>query len=39
MFRMIATFCRLRYVGVPLREDFGLDEMRCSLQWKPTGRQ
>lgn len=26
MFRMIATFCRLRYVGVPLCEDFGLDE-------------
>ncbi len=26
MFRMIATFCRLRYVGVSLREDFSLDE-------------
>ncbi len=25
MFRMIATFCGLRYVGVPLREDFSLD--------------
>jgi len=26
MFRMIATFCGMRYVGVPLRaEDFGLD--------------
>jgi histidinol-phosphate aminotransferase len=26
MFRMIATFCRLQYVGVPLRADFELDE-------------
>jgi len=25
MFKMIATFCGLRYVGVPLREDFTLD--------------
>ncbi|MBI3715481.1 MAG: histidinol-phosphate transaminase [Betaproteobacteria bacterium] len=25
MFKMIATFCGLRYVGVPLREDFSLD--------------
>lgn len=25
MYRMIATFCGLRYVGVPLREDFSLD--------------
>ena len=25
MFRMIATFCGLRYVGVPLRADFTLD--------------
>jgi histidinol-phosphate aminotransferase len=26
MYRMIATFCGLRYVGVPLNADFGLDE-------------
>jgi histidinol-phosphate aminotransferase len=25
MYRMIATFCGMRYVGVPLREDFSLD--------------
>ncbi len=25
MYRMIATFCGVRYVGVPLREDFSLD--------------
>jgi len=25
MFKMIATFCGLRYVGVPLRKDFSLD--------------
>jgi histidinol-phosphate aminotransferase len=25
MFKMIATFCGLRYIGVPLREDFSLD--------------
>ncbi len=25
MYRMIATFCGLQYVGVPLREDFSLD--------------
>jgi histidinol-phosphate aminotransferase len=25
MYRMIATFCGLRYVGVPLAEDFSLD--------------
>ncbi len=25
MFKMIATFCGLRYVGVPLRADFTLD--------------
>jgi histidinol-phosphate aminotransferase len=25
MYRMIATFCGVRYVGVPLREDFTLD--------------
>ena len=25
MYRMIATFCGLRYVGVPLRADFSLD--------------
>ncbi|MBI4756491.1 MAG: histidinol-phosphate transaminase [Betaproteobacteria bacterium] len=25
MYRMIATFCGLRYVGVPLAEDFALD--------------
>jgi histidinol-phosphate aminotransferase len=25
MFRMIATFCGLRYVGIPLRADFSLD--------------
>lgn len=25
MFQMIATFCGLRYVGVPLRQDFSLD--------------
>jgi histidinol-phosphate aminotransferase len=25
MFKMIATFCGLRYVGVPLRSDFSLD--------------
>jgi len=25
MYRMIATFCGLHYVGVPLREDFSLD--------------
>jgi histidinol-phosphate aminotransferase len=25
MFKMIATFCGLRYLGVPLREDFSLD--------------
>jgi histidinol-phosphate aminotransferase len=25
MFKMIATFCDLRYVGVPLKNDFGLD--------------
>lgn len=25
MFKMIATFCGLRYVGVPLRADFSLD--------------
>ena len=25
MYRMIATFCGLRYVGVPLRDDFSLD--------------
>ncbi len=25
MFRMIATFCGLRYVGVPLKADFSLD--------------
>jgi histidinol-phosphate aminotransferase len=25
MYRMIATFCGLEYVGVPLREDFSLD--------------
>ncbi|MDB5814624.1 MAG: histidinol-phosphate transaminase [Rhodocyclales bacterium] len=25
MYRMIATFCGARYVGVPLREDFSLD--------------
>ncbi|MBL8512228.1 MAG: aminotransferase class I/II-fold pyridoxal phosphate-dependent enzyme, partial [Betaproteobacteria bacterium] len=25
MFKMIATFCGLRYVGVPLRPDFSLD--------------
>jgi histidinol-phosphate aminotransferase len=25
MFRMIATFCGLRYVGVPLKPDFSLD--------------
>lgn len=25
MYRVIATFCGLRYVGVPLREDFSLD--------------
>ena len=26
MFRMIATFCGLEYVGVPLRADFSLDQ-------------
>jgi histidinol-phosphate aminotransferase len=26
MYRMIAGFCGMRYVGVPLRGDFGLDE-------------
>jgi histidinol-phosphate aminotransferase len=26
MFRMIAAFCGLGYVGVPLRNDFGIDE-------------
>ena len=26
MFRMIATFCGLHYVGVPLRADFSLDQ-------------
>ena len=25
MYRMIATFCAMQYVGVPLRADFGLD--------------
>ena len=25
MYRMIATFCGMQYVGVPLREDFSLD--------------
>jgi histidinol-phosphate aminotransferase len=25
MFKMIATFCNMRYVGVPLNEDFSLD--------------
>ncbi|MBB5019081.1 histidinol-phosphate aminotransferase [Chitinivorax tropicus] len=25
MYRMIATFCQMQYVGVPLREDFTLD--------------
>jgi len=25
MYRMIATFCGMRYVGVPLRKDFSLD--------------
>ena len=25
MYRMIAVFCGMEYVGVPLREDFGLD--------------
>ncbi len=25
MYRMIAAFCGMEYVGVPLREDFGLD--------------
>jgi histidinol-phosphate aminotransferase len=25
MFRMIATFCGLRYIGVPLKSDFSLD--------------
>ena len=26
MYRMIAGFCNLRYVGVPLRDDYSLDE-------------
>lgn len=26
MFKMIATFCQLRYIGVPLHADFSLDE-------------
>jgi histidinol-phosphate aminotransferase len=25
MYRMIAGFCGMRYVGVPLKDDFGLD--------------
>ncbi|MGQ0749346.1 MAG: histidinol-phosphate transaminase [Betaproteobacteria bacterium] len=28
MFRLIAAFCGMRYVGVPLREDFALDADR-----------
>jgi histidinol-phosphate aminotransferase len=29
MFRMIATFCGVRFVGVPLAADFALDADRC----------
>lgn len=28
MFRLIATFCRMDYAGIPLREDFALDADR-----------
>ncbi len=30
MFRLIASFCGLRFVGVPLREDFSLDPERIA---------
>ena len=39
MFRMIATFCGLKYVGVTLRDDFSLDEpamIRAVEEHKPA---
>jgi histidinol-phosphate aminotransferase len=39
MFRMIATFCGLKFVGVDLKDDFSLDEpamLRALREQKPT---